>query len=64
LKSSPTTKTFFYVASSITPSTNVFYGLPLMKLQPSNIAATANTVEGEISLCDYSMAFIKFYAVS
>jgi len=39
-----------YVANSTTPSTSVFYGLPLIKLHPSNIVATANIVEGEISL--------------
>jgi len=64
LKSSPTTKTPFSVANSITPSTNVFYGLPLIKLDPSKIVANAKTVDGEISVWLSASPFIKFAAVS
>jgi len=64
LKSSPTTKTSFLRAKSITPSTIVFYGDPLIYEQPSKIEAHANTVEAEISELLFSMALSKFSAES
>ena len=49
LKSSPPMNTWRCSASSITPGTNVFCGLPLMYAAPSRTDATANSVDGEIS---------------
>jgi hypothetical protein len=46
------------------PGTKEFYGDPLIKEHPSKIVAAAKTVDGEISGCDYSIAFKRFYSVS
>lgn len=57
-------KTFYFYASYIIPGTNVFYGDPLIKEQPSNIVAAAKMVEGEISWWLFLIASNKFSVVS
>ena len=57
-------KTPSLLASSSTPGTSVFCGLPLINEHPSSMVATAYTVEGEISFSLLYMAAITFSAVS
>lgn len=64
LKSSPTTKTPFYLANSITPGKIVFYGEPLIYEYPSMMVAKAKMVDGEISGWLFLTALIMFSAVS
>mmetsp|Transcript_21233 Transcript_21233/g.36381 ORF Transcript_21233/g.36381 Transcript_21233/m.36381 type:complete len:258 (+) Transcript_21233:808-1581(+) len=64
LKSSPPIITSCFSASSMTPGTKVFWGEPLIYIEPSRMEATAKTVEGAISASLASIDAIRLSAVS
>mmetsp|Transcript_1158 Transcript_1158/g.2620 ORF Transcript_1158/g.2620 Transcript_1158/m.2620 type:complete len:234 (+) Transcript_1158:2234-2935(+) len=64
LKSSPAMKTFFSRASSTTPGTKVFWGDPLIKVDPSKIDAIAKIVDALTSASSRWMECKMFSAVS
>jgi len=47
LKSSPAMSDLWWIAASMHPGTNVFWGLPLTNGTPSRMHAMANSVDGD-----------------
>lgn len=64
LKSSPDIGTPFCSARSMTPGTKVFCGEPFTNEQPSNMDATANSVEADTSAAFFLIELRRTSAVS